>query len=52
VHYTILINPDAHNDIEQAYNYYYEQVNVQIAELFTMIYKKPIQLYKLIPSIK
>jgi len=32
--YTLIINPEAQQDIEQAYNYYSNQVSTQVAELF------------------
>ena len=44
--YTLIINPEAQQDIEQAYNYYSNQVSTQVAELFTTIFRKVIPPYK------
>jgi plasmid stabilization system protein ParE len=32
--YTLIFDAEAYGDIEQAYNYYFDQVSPQVAELF------------------
>ena len=34
MNYTLIFDPEAYQDIEQAYNYYFDQVSPQVAELF------------------